>query len=126
MVKFLLNKECFATLVAIIFIIDAIKSTIQLKNPRKIDAKQASGLMLNSTDLMSDELLNTTKLMMAETPLEKASRESSFFFSVLLFLMTFAVCMTLKSFRDKPFLPSKVGFSLDTSNLALNAYLNLK
>lgn len=59
---------------------------------------------------MPDELLNTTKIMMAETPLEKANRESTFFFSVLLFLMTFAVCMALKSFRNKPFLPSKVGF----------------
>ena len=40
--------------------------------------------------------------------LEKSQYEARFYFSVILFIITFIVCMGLKSFRNKPFLPSKV------------------
>lgn len=94
------TEDCFATLVAIIFIIDAIKSTIGL---RKLD-----------DDYMPNKTANMTMKPIAVDPnsleyqLKKATQDANFFFSCLLFLITFAVCMGLKSFRNKPYLPTKV------------------
>lgn len=91
------TEDCFATLVAIIFIIDAIKSTFGLR--------KAPNNIANGTKPMANMTTNTNDL---EGQLTHAVQEANFFFSCLLFLITFAVCMGLKSFRNKPYLPTKV------------------
>jgi anion exchange protein len=116
------TEDCFATLVAIIFIIDAIKSTLNLRH-KKVAAKLLTGAALFSSssndsffadDDESNYTMSSTTPALAharsdlELSYEKASNDAVFFFSVLLFLLTFFVCMTLKAFRDKPFLPSKI------------------
>jgi len=109
-------KDCFATLVAIIFIIDAIKSTLKLREPpyQALDQKLFTNIsesILETTTISSLNLDNantTKKLLDINDQLKKSELEASFYFSVLLFIVTFLVCMGLKEFRDKPFLPSKV------------------
>ena len=69
-----------------------------------------------TTLLASLNNINTTKNSLGidelNTLLNKTELQSTFFFSILLFIITFIVCMGLKSFRDKPFLPSKVNLFL--------------
>lgn len=107
------TEDCFATLVAIIFIIDAIKSTVNLRRGGKKSSKAFAPLGGNDS-FLADEYLNNITTTTPPPPdsyealYYKYSQEAAFFFSVILFVLTFAVCMTLKSFRDKPFLPSKV------------------
>jgi hypothetical protein len=100
LVKFItrFTEDCFATLVAVIFIMDAFKSTIALRNPRS-DRSEVANSSWNET---------TTQAPSLETQLVVAERNVSFYFSVLLFFLTFIVCMSLKGFRNKPFLPSKI------------------
>jgi hypothetical protein len=114
------TEDCFATLVAIIFIIDAIKSTVNLRHGKKAKAAIVSSPLLdNDTFFADDDESNFTFTTAAAVPYdttksplqvsyEKVTNDAVFFFSVLLFLLTFFVCMSLKAFRDKPFLPSKV------------------
>ena len=101
LVKFItrFTEDCFATLVAIIFIMDAFKSTIALRNAPS-DRTAVFNLSSNVTTTQAPPSL--------ETKLEEAERNVSFYFSVLLFFFTFIVCMSLKGFRNKPFLPSKI------------------
>lgn len=111
------TEDCFATLVAIIFIIDAIKSTFGL---RKLpdEPKSASSAVLNGSSSKSLFGSNLTTLAAKTTlnpnsveyQLKQATQEANFFFSCLLFLITFAICMKLKAFRTKPYLPTKVVF----------------
>jgi hypothetical protein len=119
MVKYItrFTEDCFATLVAIIFIIDAIKSTLNL---RKMQLPAApSNVFLNYTeDLLEDDhnhslaYTQASYTVLDENSLEymykKSNQQAVFYFSFLLFIMTFFICMTLKSFRNQPFLPSKV------------------
>ncbi|CAF0829892.1 unnamed protein product [Brachionus calyciflorus] len=91
------TEDSFATLVAVIFIFDAIKSTLKLKQlPKEFLDKIANETHLNRTFNESP------------TQLQIAIHEKNYFFSILLFLLTFFVCITLKQFRTKPFLPSKI------------------
>ena len=53
---------------------------------------------------------SSSQLLNLQYELAKANQEASFFFSFLMFVFTFFVCMSLQGFRNKPFLPSKVGF----------------
>jgi hypothetical protein len=133
MVKYItrFTEDCFATLVAIIFIIDALKSTANLRKPAsssgKLPSPHTSTFLNNETLLFGNnedesnltafggETTTTTTPIIAtstksqvELDYLKASNDAVFFFSVLLFIFTFFVCMTLKAFRNKPFLPSKV------------------
>lgn len=105
------TEDCFATLVAIIFIIDAIKSTIALRKVEIVkDFKvyQVSNLT-NMSSLFNNTLLSATPVLSAiELELQASAQNSKFLFSVILFLLTFFVCSTLKEFRTKPYLPSKV------------------
>lgn len=97
------TEDSFATLVAVIFIIDALKSTLHLKDlPDEIKP------LINSTNI--NDTINYEY--------EIAAHERNYFFSILLFLLTFFVCITLKQFRNKPYLPSKV--------FILNIYFSFK
>lgn len=119
LVKFItrFTEDCFATLVAIIFVIDAIKSTLKLRLFRSpVLDKDISNLTTilssnNFTTLEPFENQSNSYLPQyddLDLQLQVANQTAVFYFSVLLFLMTFVICMGLKSFREKPFLPSKV------------------
>ena len=90
LVKFItrFTEECFASLVAIVFIIDAFKMTHKLK--------AAEVMHSNLTSTYWDPIK------------EKANKEAVFYFSLILFVMTLVICVVLKSFRNKTFLPTKV------------------
>ena len=92
LVKFItrFTEECFASLVAIVFIIDAFKMTHKLKSA------EATNSNLTSTHWDSRK----------ENDLAK--NEAVFYFSLILFIMTLVICVVLKSFRNKTFLPTKV------------------
>jgi hypothetical protein len=111
MVKYItrFTEDCFATLVAIIFIIDALKSTANLRKAGKSKVLTAFADAANSslTNANDTSFKNVSSSQM-EVNLALAKNDAVFFFSVLLFVFTFFVCMTLKSIRSKPFLPSKV------------------
>jgi hypothetical protein len=102
LVKFItrFTEDCFATLVAIIFIMDAFKSTIALRNP----PSDRTAVVNSSSNVTSTQQAPPS----LETQLKEAERNVSFYFSVLLFFFTFIVCMSLKGFRNKPFMPSKI------------------
>lgn len=103
------TEDCFATLVAIIFIIDALKSTYNLRHGKKLPV-----LISNDTD---EDYNQTTPMSQLEMDYLKSKTNAEFYFSVVLFVLTFSVCMTLKAFRNKPYLPSNV-------NQVLLFYLN--
>ena len=93
------TEDSFATLVAIIFIIDAVKSTIGLRHSDPVSKKNNATLFNQSS-----------KRDGFNFDLKDSNQETYFYFSVLLFLLTFFVSSTLKGFRNKPYLPSKVNF----------------
>lgn len=93
------TEDSFASLVAVIFIIDSIKSTYKLKFSKE----------QNSPKVPFNESLNATLYETIEIdPLTEQQRETSFYFSIILFLLTFYVCSALKDFKTKPYLPTKV------------------
>ena len=113
------TEDCFATLVAVIFIIDAIKSTFNLRHVKNKTVAVVSALVNASNDSSAsfpeydtDETTTTTTtaspLSLLESNYKHSKLQSEFYFSVILFILTFAICMGLKAFRDKPFLPSKI------------------
>lgn len=125
------TEDCFATLVAIIFIIDAIKSTLHLRDLDEADlVVKASSLTADSYSNVTDEMETMSNLTMSSVEyinknspdyaLIKMTREADFFFSVILFLMTFVICMGLKEFRNKPFLPTKVLYDFFSSSSKFN------
>lgn len=90
------TEDSFAALVAIIFIIDAIKSTYKLKyGPKKIGIQPDFNSTMNGTIFESD---------LGVDP----QQQTYFYFSIILFLITFFVSSSLKEFRNKPYLPTKV------------------
>jgi hypothetical protein len=91
------TEECFASLVAIVFIIDALKMTAKLKNTTK-DQNKKFGF---------NETLDTDSFEINKQYLKK---EATFYFSLILFIMALAICFVLKSFRNKTYLPTKVNF----------------
>lgn len=101
------TEDCFATLVAIIFIIDAIKSTLSLRKPDEIEILTLANSFSNTT-FTSMNNVSSSFYDSFDYKLYLANKDSDFFFSCLLFILTFAVCMGLKSFRNKPYLPTKV------------------
>lgn len=109
------TEDCFATLVAIIFVIDAIKSTLKLRffhpkvsNELLFDLNSSNNSLLSNytTPEPFENATSTAAIQISD--IDVANQRAVFYFSVLLFLMTFVICMGLKSFREKPFLPSKV------------------
>jgi hypothetical protein len=96
------TEDCFASLVAIIFVMDAIKSTLKLRSSSSIKMMSLSDTNNVTVAAQPNELEIKDKM------LKKAVQEANFFFSFILFLMTFVICMGLKGFRNKPYLPTKV------------------
>jgi anion exchange protein len=104
LVKFItrFTEDAFATLVAIIFIIDAIKSTMKLSAS---DYKVTPSLANNSFEEIDFNFLNDTLISQEQ---KASDQQAVFFFSIILFIITFITCMGLKSFRNEPYLPSKI------------------
>jgi hypothetical protein len=107
------TEECFVTLIAVVFIIDGIKKTIALKdtkppilvNASLVNSSMEQDVVVVNKTFQVDSNASDTSL---ESQLEKATMKANFFFSCLLFVFTFCVCVGLKSFRNKPFLTAKV------------------
>ena len=101
------TEDSFAALVAIIFIIDAFKSTYKLrKGPKNINYGNEN-IMSSLNDTMNNASLNSTSLatdIVAEDP----QQQTYFYFSIILFLLTYFISSSLKEFRNKPYLPTKV------------------
>jgi ABC-type branched-subunit amino acid transport system permease subunit len=108
------TEDCFATLVAIVFIIDAIKNVLNMRN-----GKQGISLNTLSPSLAIAADPNSTYFDYSSYTTEASSTKATptanpkespsvFYFSVLLFLLTFFICTSLTNFRKKPYLPSKV------------------
>ena len=102
------TEDCFATLVAIIFIIDAIKSTLSLRHLNEDVVMSMNENDTNFTNFTNFIMQMPSNRSDSEYLLKKAKQDSKFYFSVILFLLTFSVCSSLKGFRTKPYLPSKV------------------
>ena len=124
------TEDCFASLVAILFIIDAIQNTFKIgkkinKDERNLEFKcncyEYNSTLTNNNNLTTDAIVN--KYNLSETMNNCISQSKVFscakngltpdiyYFSLILFLLTFIVCMMLKSFRDKSYLPTKVCYS---------------
>ncbi len=98
------TEDSFAALVAIIFIMDAFKNVLELhpsfsKNPSPIIEV---GFNLNNS--------NFTESVVQQPPLN-SQKEINFYFSVILFFLTYFVCSSLKELRNKPYLPTKVNIN---------------
>ena len=109
------TEDCFATLVAVIFIIDALKSIYKLKELTmtigltKMDANNDSNnlmKLINQTPYASENL--SSIVYSRELQLRRAENDSTFYFSAILFLLTFMICMGLKSFLHMPYLTAGI------------------
>jgi hypothetical protein len=135
LVKFItrFTEDCFATLVALMFIIDAVKSTLKiyLKYPAKINyyiifnnesecicniTKNGNStsdskvfLQPNGTNVTKEGCFINEKFVDCKN-LSKTNEfiPDVFFFSLLLFFLTFTICLLFKNFRNKNYFPSKV------------------
>ena len=124
------TEDCFAGLVAIMFIMDAIQNTF--KTGKKIDPNEANlefkcncleqkSSSVNYTSMtktivdkynLSDALTECTSQAKLFSCEKNGFTSDIFYFSLILFMLTFIVCMMLKNFRDKAYLPSKVCLEL--------------
>ncbi|CAF3505670.1 unnamed protein product [Rotaria sp. Silwood1] len=131
------TEDCFASLVATIFIYDAIREIIKLRKTYPINYAPNNVLdytcscvnmtlthtqtRLNNTNMI-DYLLNATTLNgTLRSACEKANgsligpgcstptyHADIFFYSLILFLLTFFICMGLQEFRHSAFFPTKI------------------
>ena len=102
------TEDSFASLVAIIFIIDSFKYTNNLDQCYKNrNEENGSYFMLNNTKY-SCYLTRSNDSNVTYNETAKEILTKSYYFSVILFILTFFICFYLKEFRNKPFFPSKV------------------
>lgn len=90
------TEDSFAALVAVIFISDAIEKIFQLRDPKP---------KFITESVFNGSFNSTVKIAIHKSDEEK---QICFYFSVILFLLTFFISSTLKEFRNKPYLPTKV------------------
>ncbi len=132
LVKFItrFTEDCFASLVAIMFIIDAIKSVVKINSMYPMYGAKSlmdscSCIESNSTNTSTPGMdttlfgvlvpgvssLTNCLALNGEWRCEKVSKQyypDIFIFSVLLFIIGFLICICLKHFRDSPFFPSSI------------------
>jgi len=131
------TEDCFASLVALIFIYDAIREILKIRQRYPVNYRpnvlldyscscvftdlDENETEINDTSIVDylfhgENLNKTSQLACVKaggvvagsgclTPVYHAD---IFFFSVLLFVFTFFICMALKEFRHSSFFPSKV------------------
>lgn len=124
------TEECFATLIALIFIVEGFSKLWHVKTDHPIDTgytihheclckKETTffgPVTLPNGTVMNSSVTNWTQL---NVPIEDceykgghllglACDENVFFLSAILTLGTFALAISLKSFRTSPYFPTKV------------------
>ncbi len=131
------TEDCFASLVALIFIMDAIREILKLRKKYRINYQPGILLdytclcifngngsnvtMSNDTSIINSLFNQTTLNKTSQIVCEQAGgvvvgsgcstpvyHSDIFFFSLLLFLFTFCICMGLQEFRRSQFFPTKV------------------
>ena len=115
LVKFItrFTEDCFASLVAILFIIDAIKSIL------KINTKYPAQIYGQLPVTTNSCICNISQVIDEQSCLDQQGKWNCevtttefvpdvYFFSILLFILSFLICMILKSFRDSSFFPTFV------------------
>jgi hypothetical protein len=131
------TEDCFASLVALIFIYDAIREILKIRKIYPVNYRSNVLLDYSCSCLFTDISYNETTIndtiigdyLFNATNLNKTLQAACtkaggfvigsgcstpvyhadiFFFSVLLFLFTFFICMSLQEFRHSTFFPSKV------------------
>ena len=129
MVKYItrFTEDCFATLVAIVFIFDAIKNVFKMRDPQPIVSSSPNlgdfgfTSVYNSSTVLSTtsksatygDVTTTIEALKAAQPKPAyKTQDDVYYLSVLLFLLSFFICTSLKGFRKKPFFPAKVRFCL--------------
>ncbi|CAF4570375.1 unnamed protein product [Rotaria sp. Silwood1] len=131
------TEDCFASLVALIFIYDAIREVFKIRKLYPVNYRPNVLLDYSCSCLFTDIGYNETAIndtnivdyLFHGTNLNKTSQIACmkaggsvfgsgcltqvyhadiFFFSVLLFVFTFFICMALQEFRTSAFLPTKI------------------
>jgi hypothetical protein len=127
------TEDCFASLVALIFIMDAIKEILKLRKRYPINYQPNVPLDYSCLCLGFNKTIinntNVTDLLYGATTLDPTLKkqcamaggilngtgcdtpvyaDNVFFFSVLLFIFTFFICIGLQEFRHSTFFPTKV------------------
>ena len=130
------TEDCFASLIASIFIYDAIREILNLRKVFPINYQpnvpldySCSCVFFSNRTFSNSNQSELIKYLSAATNLNKSTQElcmnvngfvngtgcstpvyhpDIFFFSLLLFLFTFFICMGLQEFRTSAFFPTKV------------------
>ena len=131
------TEDCFASLVALIFILDAIREILKLRFTYPINygpnipLDYSCACVFRNTSLVRLTPNHTaligylSNVTILNATLQSRCKElggmvsgtgchtpvyapNVFFFSVLLFVFTFFICMSLKEFRTSAFFPTKV------------------
>ena len=131
------TEDCFASLVALIFIYDAIREILKIRkaypvnydpsapldyscacvfatigaNASKVNHSKALGYLFSGATLNKSAQLACTQaggLVTGSGCSTPVYYPDVFFFSVLLFVFTFVICMGLQEFRHSAFFPAKV------------------
>ncbi|UJR15917.1 hypothetical protein I4U23_002838 [Adineta vaga] len=131
------TEDCFASLVALIFIYDAIREILKIRKIYPVNYRPNVLLDYSCSCLFTDIGYNETTIndttivdyLFNGINLNKTSQTACiqaggfvigsgcstpvyhadiFFFSVLLFVFTFFICMGLQEFRQSTFFPSKI------------------
>ncbi|CAF0778311.1 unnamed protein product [Rotaria sordida] len=131
------TEDCFASLVALIFIYDAIREILKIRKLYPVNYRPHVLLDYSCSCLFTDITYNQTTLndttivdyLFHGTNLNRTLQIACtkaggfvmgsgcstpvyhadiFFYSVLLFVFTFLICMVLTEFRNSAFLPSKI------------------
>ena len=93
------TEDC---LVSVVFIIDAVRSTINLRTLKITDfSQQVQQNNLSISSQWSYEDVKSNELI-------KAEHKLIFYFSALIFVVTFFICVELKALRNTPYFPTKV------------------
>jgi hypothetical protein len=105
------TEECFASLVATMFIMDAFKSLTGISKKYPVNynydkndstiSRSIDELDLNDTNKTQSNILKTLNQQDLYYP-------DVYFFSIILFILTFLICISLKNIRNKAFLPTKL------------------
>ncbi|UJR30669.1 hypothetical protein I4U23_018193 [Adineta vaga] len=131
------TEDCFASLVALIFIYDAIREILKLRKTYPINYNINAVLDYACSCVLTVGRMNTTgsatstvpNYLFTATTLNETAQMACkaaggkllgsgcstpvyhpniFFFSLLLFIFTFFICMSLQEFRQSTFFPTKI------------------
>lgn len=99
------TEECFAGLVASIFIIDALMMTLKLKQFQGYQMDERLTDISGNLSLDRNRIINTN---LSYSELSASKQETVFYFSLILFIMSFMICVMSKEIQTKRYLTTKV------------------